>query len=182
MHDRLDALLSRCKQHGSALSLIHLDIDGQRRRAVTDGWLAAFDQHRLVHRTVTDLLRRDDLCTPLLARAIVWILPGCDLEQALGHAGRVRLRLGEFRFEATVSIGAVQTGPAEFATGDVLRGAARALAMESKSLGGGHTLCTSLTTADRIAAELARGHAAVTDSSLMAAFDAAVADAGEGAR
>ena len=140
----LAAAIRACRARGSALSLVHLDIDGLRRHLVMHGALAADNKRRNLQRVVADLMRGGDLCTPFAEHHVLVALPECGLQQALEFVERARLRLGQFRLVSSVSIAVVHLEPASSAGAGELIDAARRLVFESKSLGGGHTLCTTL--------------------------------------
>ena len=142
MLEGLDRCLHEwCESRGGVLSLVHLDIDGFRRHAVTHGSLAACAILRAVHAVVADLMRPGDLRTCFSEHRVLVALPDRDLRQALEFAERARLRLREYRLDNSISIAVVQAGPQRFTTAEGLIETARQLVFQSKSMGGGHTLC-----------------------------------------
>jgi PleD family two-component response regulator len=140
----LDEAIHVCGQNGSPLSLVHLDIDGFRRQLVLHGHSMAFSKLRSVQRALADLMRSGDLGTPFGEHRVLVALPGRDVKQALAFADRVRLRLRPYGLDGGVSIAVVQLAAAAPARGAEMIAAARRLVFESKSMGGGHTLCTTL--------------------------------------
>ena len=140
----LDEAIGACRANGSALSLVHLDIDGFRRQLVLHGHSLVISKLRSVQRALADLMRSGDLCTPFGEHRVLVALPGRDVMQAVEFADRVRLRLQPYGFDGGVSIAVVHLPAAAPANGAEMIAAARQLVFESKSLGGGHTLCTTL--------------------------------------
>jgi diguanylate cyclase (GGDEF)-like protein len=140
----LDEAIHACGQNGSPLSLVHLDIDGFRRQLVQHGHSVVTSKLRSVQRALADLMRSGDLCTPFGEHRVLVALPGRDVTQALEFADRVRLRLRPYGLDGGVSIAVVHLPAAARARGAEMIAAARRLVFESKSLGGGHTLCTTL--------------------------------------
>ena len=116
--ERMQAEFAAARRHGSALSLLVVDVDHFKKVNDTHGHLAGDAALKTVARTLSEALRKEDILARFGGEEFVILARGSDLAGATQFAERLRERVEQAQtkweskeLRVTVSIGLAQLSP-----------------------------------------------------------------------